>query len=477
MKNIKRLLLLDFIKITDVALLLLAFILAVKHAQQLESITEFINLRISIINFISLTFIVLSWHVFFKILGIYDSKRLLKFYHQMIIILKGVSLCAFSMFFINFFIPFDFVTLTFLNLFWIYGLMLLLLERVAMRIFQLYLRKQGKNLRYVLIAGTNIKAQKLAKQLLMHPDYGYKINGFIDENWEGSNNLHDNSPEIVSDFNTIQDYLRKNPIDEIFISLPVKTYYDKISLIVAAAEEQGILVRYTTDLFNLKLAQVKIEYFEGEPIMTFFTGHMYRKMILIKETSDFVLALTILICLLPAFLVIAMLIKLTSPGPVFFTQKRLGINKHLFKMIKFRTMVADAEQRLKDVEVLNDRKGEAAFKIKNDPRVTAIGKVLRKTSLDEIPQLINVLLGDMSMVGPRPLPVRDYEGFDRDWHRRRFSVKPGITCIWQVSGRDNISFNEWMKMDMDYIDKWSIWLDMKLLLKTIGVVILGVGAS
>ncbi len=477
MKNIKRLLLLDFIKITDVALLLLAFILAVKHAQQLESITEFINLRISIINFISLTFIVLSWHVFFKILGIYDSKRLLKFYHQMIIILKGVSLCAFSMFFINFFIPFDFVTLTFLNLFWIYGLMLLLLERVAMRIFQLYLRKQGKNLRYVLIAGTNIKAQKLAKQLLMHPDYGYKINGFIDENWEGSINLHDNSPEIVSDFNTIQDYLRKNPIDEIFISLPVKTYYDKISLIVAAAEEQGILVRYTTDLFNLKLAQVKIEYLEAEPIMTFFTGHMYRKMILIKETSDFVLALTILICLLPAFLVIAMLIKLTSPGPVFFTQKRLGINKHLFKMIKFRTMVADAEQRLKDVEVLNDRKGEAAFKIKNDPRVTAIGKVLRKTSLDEIPQLINVLLGDMSMVGPRPLPVRDYEGFDRDWHRRRFSVKPGITCIWQVSGRDNISFNEWMKMDMDYIDKWSIWLDMKLLLKTIGVVILGVGAS
>jgi lipopolysaccharide/colanic/teichoic acid biosynthesis glycosyltransferase len=175
------------------------------------------------------------------------------------------------------------------------------------------------------------------------------------------------------------------------------------------------------------------------------------------------------------FLLVAALIRLTSKGPVFFRQTRIGYGKRPFEILKFRTMVVDAEKLMSQVEHLNETNGPT-FKLKNDPRITPLGRFLRKSSLDEIPQLVNVFLGDMSLVGPRPLPVRDYEGFSKDWHRRRFSVKPGITCLWQVMGRSSISFDEWMALDMRYIDQWSVWLDIKILFQTIPAVFRGSGA-
>jgi lipopolysaccharide/colanic/teichoic acid biosynthesis glycosyltransferase len=176
------------------------------------------------------------------------------------------------------------------------------------------------------------------------------------------------------------------------------------------------------------------------------------------------------------FLVVTLLIKLTSPGPVLFVQERVGLGKRRFRLYKFRTMIQGAEKKLAEVEHLNEMSGPV-FKIKNDPRITKIGKFLRKTSIDELPQLINVLKGDMSLVGPRPLPVRDYNGFDQDWQRRRFSVRPGITCLWQVTGRSNVSFDKWMKLDMEYIDNWSLILDFKILILTIPAVLRGSGAA
>ncbi len=183
-----------------------------------------------------------------------------------------------------------------------------------------------------------------------------------------------------------------------------------------------------------------------------------------------------IIILLPVFVAAALLIKLTSPGPVFFVQERVGYNKRRFKLYKFRTMVPGAEKKQKELEQLNEMSGPV-FKIGKDPRITPIGKFLRKTSVDELPQIFNVLKGDMSIVGPRPLPVRDYEGFDQDWHRRRFSVYPGITCLWQINGRNQISFEEWMKLDMEYIDNWSLGLDLIILAKTIPAVLKGSGAT
>jgi lipopolysaccharide/colanic/teichoic acid biosynthesis glycosyltransferase len=187
-------------------------------------------------------------------------------------------------------------------------------------------------------------------------------------------------------------------------------------------------------------------------------------------------SLILLIGLSPLFLVAALLIKLTSAGPAFFVQDRVGLNKRIFQLYKFRTMVQDAEKKLAELEHLNEISGPV-FKIKNDPRIIPIGRLLRKTSIDELPQLINVLKGDISLVGPRPLPIRDYEGFDEDWQRRRFSVRPGITCLWQINGRSNVSFEKWMELDMEYIDSWSLLLDLKILLKTVPAVLRGGGAA
>jgi len=174
--------------------------------------------------------------------------------------------------------------------------------------------------------------------------------------------------------------------------------------------------------------------------------------------------------------IVATLIKLTSEGPVFFTQDRLGLNKRRFRICKFRTMVADEERQQAALEHLNEQQGPV-FKIQADPRITPIGRLLRKTSIDELPQLFNVLKGEMSLVGPRPLPVRDYEGFDQDWQRRRFSVRPGITCLWQISGRSSIGFDKWMELDVRYIDEWSLWLDFRILAGTVAAVLKGTGAA
>ena len=160
---------------------------------------------------------------------------------------------------------------------------------------------------------------------------------------------------------------------------------------------------------------------------------------------------------------------------MFFVQDRVGLNKRRFRMYKFRTMVGNAEKMQSELESLNEADGPV-FKIKNDPRVTRLGKYLRKASLDELPQLWNVLMGDMSLVGPRPLDLRDYNGLDEDWLRRRFSVRPGITCLWQVNGRSSTSFQKWMELDLQYIDHWSLWLDVKVMAKTIPAVLRGVGA-
>ena len=194
-----------------------------------------------------------------------------------------------------------------------------------------------------------------------------------------------------------------------------------------------------------------------------------------KRMLDIVGSSLLLIGSAPLLIVVAVLIKLDSSGPVFFTQERVGLNKRRFRMRKFRTMVGGAEKKQAELESLNEADGPV-FKIRNDPRITRLGRFLRKASIDEIPQLLNVLTGDMSLVGPRPLPIRDYQGFDEDWLRRRFSVPPGITCLWQVHGRSSISFQEWMKLDMSYIDNWSFWLDLEILAKTIPAVLKGSGA-
>jgi exopolysaccharide biosynthesis polyprenyl glycosylphosphotransferase len=328
----------------------------------------------------------------------------------------------------------------------------------------------------MLIVGTNPRSIKFAKKIENNPHFGYKIVGFIDDKWDGVKELQKHDYHLKGEINDFLDFIRSNVIDEVVIGLPVKSRYDQINQIISICEEQGINISFLSNIFNHKLAYMSSDNFAGDNFILFNNGKLAGWPLFFKRIMDITFSFILLVFCLPLFLIISLLIKIASQGPAFFIQERVGLNKRRFNLYKFRTMVLDAEKLINKLEHLNEVDGPA-FKIKNDPRVTAFGRFLRKTSLDELPQLINILKGDMSIVGPRPLPVRDYEGFSHDWQRRRFSVRPGLTCLWQINGRCEVSFKKWMELDLKYIDGWSFWLDIIIIAKTIPALISGRGAS
>jgi exopolysaccharide biosynthesis polyprenyl glycosylphosphotransferase len=277
---------------------------------------------------------------------------------------------------------------------------------------------------------------------------------------------------IVEKLNSV---IAQQPIDEVLVALPMNKYSPLVETIVRHCEEQGIVVRVRAEMFQLQVARSYVDELQGVPVMTFQSGPADSWQLVMKRLIDIVGSVVLLLALMPLLATVALLIRLDSFGPVFFAQERVGFNKRRFRILKFRTMVAGSDHHQHMLEHLNEAEGPV-FKIKNDPRITRVGRFLRRFSIDELPQLVNVLKGDMSLVGPRPLPVRDVERIDTRWHKRRFSIKPGITCLWQVNGRSNIGFNEWVRMDLDYIDKWSLGLDLLILMKTIPAVFRGPGA-
>jgi len=368
------------------------------------------------------------------------------------------------------------LTPAFLLSFWLISSELTVASRLILRFTQSQIRSRGRNLSHVLIAGTNPEAVAFARRLEARTESGYKVIGFVDTYWNGLEEFAGSGYLLRCDFDQLPEFLRNTVVDEVVIALPMSSFYGKSSAIAALCELHGIVVRFLPPIFDVKLAKPRAEDFDGDSLITLSTGPIDGWPIVFKRVLDCTLASILLALLAPIFLIVAVLIKFTSEGPVFFTQERLGLNKRRFRIYKFRTMEVGAEQKQSELEHLNEVAGPA-FKIKHDPRVTPLGRILRKTSIDELPQLFNVLKGEMSLVGPRPLPVRDYEGFDQDWHRRRFSVRPGITCLWQISGRSAIGFDRWMELDMQYIDEWSFWLDVRILAGTIPAVLKGSGAA
>jgi exopolysaccharide biosynthesis polyprenyl glycosylphosphotransferase len=246
--------------------------------------------------------------------------------------------------------------------------------------------------------------------------------------------------------------------------------------LVSLCERHGIGIRFDSLVFNLSAPNARLQDLDEDFQVITVPGSGKILPALAKRAMDCVFSLLLLILLAPLLLAVAVLVKLMSPGPILFRQTRVGLNKRQFSIYKFRTMIANAEQVQDQLLSMNEMSGPV-FKIQNDPRVTPLGRILRKTSIDELPQLFNVLQGDMSLVGPRAMSLRDYRLFDQDWQRRRFSVKPGITCLWQVNGRNSIPFEQWMELDMQYIDKWSLWLDLKILIQTVPAVLRGAGAA
>jgi len=278
--------------------------------------------------------------------------------------------------------------------------------------------------------------------------------------------------QLISELKTVID---QQPVDEVFVSLPLAKYNHLIETIVATCEEQVIIVRVQTPAFSLKVARWRSDELDGVPFVTIQSGPSNEWHLITKRLIDIFGSSVLLLGMAPILVIVALLIKLDSPGPVLFTQTRVGLNRRRFRLFKFRTMAESAEAMQHELERLNEA-GGPVFKIRNDPRVTRIGRFLRRLSIDELPQLFNVLKGEMSLVGPRPLPLRDVERINIQWHKRRFSMKPGVTCLWQVNGRSDVSFDDWVVMDLEYIDKWSLSLDIRILLRTVPTVLRGSGA-
>ena len=272
------------------------------------------------------------------------------------------------------------------------------------------------------------------------------------------------------------DLLHEHSANGVILSAK-HAYFDQIEKVIQACDLEGIEVWLVADFFQTQVAKTSVDDFYGQPMLVFRSTPDSNWQVLAKHALDFFGALIFLFFAAGPMAVIALAIKLTSPGPVFFRQQRSGVNGRPFTMLKFRSMVTNAEQLKQELAAVNEMSGPV-FKVTNDPRVTPFGRFMRKYSIDETPQFINVLLGQMSLVGPRPLPVDETLRFDELSHRRRLSVKPGLTCLWQISGRSQVTdFKNWVRLDLEYIDNWSIWLDLKILLKTIPVVLRGTGAK
>jgi exopolysaccharide biosynthesis polyprenyl glycosylphosphotransferase len=364
---------------------------------------------------------------------------------------------------------------TFLLLFWACCTSLMVSARFAASAYLMSLRRQGKNSRFLLIVGTNQRAIDFADQLANRPDFGYKVVGFVDDDWQGIRSFEATRYTRCCSFPDLVDFLRQNVVDEMAIFLPLRSYYERAAQLVSLCEQHGIALRLKSPAFNLRRTVAQKQDLDQISDVLALATCTEAWPSLAKRALDVVVSAVLLVTWSPLFAFVALLIKSTSRGPLFFSQVRVGLNKRQFKMYKFRTMVANAEQMQDQLLSMNEMSGPV-FKIRHDPRITPCGRILRKISIDELPQLFNVLLGDMSLVGPRAMSLRDYQLFDQDWQRRRFSVKPGITCLWQIKGRNSIPFEKWMELDVEYIDKWSLWLDFKILVQTLPAVVRGTGA-
>jgi exopolysaccharide biosynthesis polyprenyl glycosylphosphotransferase len=476
--HFRRQVLLNSMKLFDLVAVMFAFGLATVVVSQKAtvSLTEFFAMRVKIQNFIVFAVLLLIWHQIFVLFGMYTSRRLAGRWDETIDILQATTLGTVLTFFAHVLVHIDLVTPEFLAVFWLTAAGTTTTGRLLMRIVLRNARLRGRNLRDMLIVGTNPRAVQFARKMRDNQFLGYRVIGFVDQDWPGMTEFSHSGFSLTCNFDQLLAYLRSSVVDEVVVALPMRSLHSRASEVATICEEQGIVVRFISNLFDGKTSRPRVVVMEGDSLITHNTVRLEGWPVVIKRLVDIVVSTAMTLLLLPVFLLTALLIRLTSSGPVFFVQKRLGLNKRHFGIYKFRTMVVDAEKRIKEVEHLNEVSGPV-FKIKNDPRITPIGKFLRKTSIDELPQLFNVLKGDMSLVGPRPLPLRDYEGFSEDWQRRRFSVRPGVTCLWQIGGRSSVSFEEWMELDLQYIDKWSLLLDLKILIKTIPAVLKGSGAA
>jgi exopolysaccharide biosynthesis polyprenyl glycosylphosphotransferase len=346
----------------------------------------------------------------------------------------------------------------------------LALNRAAIRFAAHALRRRGYNGRRFAVAGSGPLARQIVRTMTAHPEWGYAFAGYV---VDGPPPDALDRRKILGPLDGLERLLKEAVLDEVIFVVP-RERLPAIEDHVLSCEERGVSARVCMDLFATRIATRAVEDLDGIPLLSLSTVPGDAFALAVKRTLDVVLSAAALAVLSPLLLATALAIRLDSRGPILFRQRRIGVNGRRFTMLKFRSMHVDAEARLEALRHLNEADGPL-FKIRDDPRVTRVGRFIRRTSIDELPQFWNVLRGEMSVVGPRPPLPAEADQYQRR-HVRRLSVKPGITCTWQVSGRSSIGFDRWMELDLAYIDSWSLWQDVKILARTIPAVLTRRGA-
>jgi exopolysaccharide biosynthesis polyprenyl glycosylphosphotransferase len=420
-----------------------------------------------------LGFALVAWVTIGLWLGIYEK---LHSGHPRVILRDTVCQCAYGALCL---VLFEYVlrldlSRFFLGLFSAYAWVLLLLFRLTAGRVVGVIRREFAAPHYVMVVGTGERAIRMAEALELSAEYGVRLRGFLSEQLENApSEIALGSLYKVQPIGELPSILRQHVVDEIIFAVGSESLAN-LEEVFLLCDEEGVRTRVAVDFFPHVNSTVSLDRFGSTPLLTFTAAPYDEIRLLVKRAIDIAIAAAGLVVLAPFMAAISILIRLTSPGPVIFRQVRCGLNGRRFLFYKFRSMCRNAEELRPALEHLNTR--ETVFKIPHDPRLTSIGRYLRKFSIDEWPQLWNVLRGDMSLVGPRPAVPGEVDRYQR-WQRRRLRMRPGLTCLWAISGRDNVDFETWMKLDMQYIDNWSLALDWKILLRTIPRVLIGHGAN
>lgn len=465
----------QFIYTTTFIILIFSFIISLYlsiNDINLHFFKEYLNIPLDILTKITTIFLVTTLiHIVF-IIYLHSKKNKFnlpnpkyQFFNIMTIVLIDTSIIYITqLFFQTKILPNKFGIYFFIINNLLNGITICLVYEISKRIYS-----NSRNRRNFIMIGSSSRSIKFTNFFEQNKTFGFYNIGYLDDK-----NYSDDKIKLIGNINDLQDIIRTSIVDIIIITLPIRSYYDSIMNIIDISEVHGIPVYFMTDIFKTKYSSIVQSNVEGASSLTLHTAPLDGWNLFCKRISDIFLSIFSLIIFSPLLLLSAIAIKITDGGSIFYTQKRVGYNKRIFQMYKFRTMCRDADKIQNDFIHLNEMDGPV-FKIKNDPRITTVGRILRKYSIDELPQLLNVLLGDMSIVGPRPMALRDYEGFPEDWQRRRFSMRPGLTCYWQIRGRNTLDFETWMHLDMEYIDNWSFFEDIKIILLTIPAVLKGSG--
>jgi exopolysaccharide biosynthesis polyprenyl glycosylphosphotransferase len=435
-------------------------------------LSAFLELSLTLKNLLLLALTLLSWWGVFLTFGLYNYDKIRSRAYETVTVLLACSVCSVISLLLWPVVLSHHAALKSTLIVWSSTLVAALAVRYSLRLYEMEISPRLMEARNILIVGTGPRAQQVYQEAVRQRSWS--VLGFVD-----AVNDYRCPPDIENMFlgslEKLERILMLQVVDEVLIALPILSCYEQIQDVITVCEKVGVEVRYFPHVFKSCLATQHYDHNAQTSAVVLKMVNHHAGCKLLKRGLDIVGALAGMVLLSPVFALVAVAIALTSPGPTLFAQERYGLNKRRFKMLKFRTMCTNAEKLQGSVEHMNEASGPI-FKIRDDPRVTVLGKLLRKTSLDELPQLYNVLRGEMSLVGPRPMSTRDVALFSEAWLMRRFSVKPGITGLWQVSGRSNVSFDRWIELDLKYIDRWSLRLDLEILLKTLPAVVRGTGA-